>query len=202
MNINHEYWHLRENDPSAPGITVQDGNVSRIDIKFSFGNCLDDGNEIGAPPPFQYVPDIRFHNQKWMDRLRDSRFPALAGWNKSYEEIFEVLNSISYKIFSEFAINGEKARPVKEDGEEVWFGKKGRGFGSGTVHHAIGSLRMPYRTSYTGPFQTDSVVDEDLRVIGTRNLYVCDMSVMPFSSAANPVRTLVALALRLSRHFD
>jgi choline dehydrogenase-like flavoprotein len=32
-------------------------------------------------------------------------------------------------------------------------------------------------------------------------LYVCDMSVMPFSSAANPVRSQVALALRLSRHF-
>jgi choline dehydrogenase-like flavoprotein len=44
------------------------------------------------------------------------------------------------------------------------------------------------------------VVDEDLRVAGTLNLYVCDMSVMPFSSAANPVRSLVALALRLSRH--
>jgi choline dehydrogenase-like flavoprotein len=27
---------------------------------------------------------------------------------------------------------------------------------------------------------------------------VCDMSVMPFSSAANPVRHLVALALRLA----
>ena len=45
-----------------------------------------------------------------------------------------------------------------------------------------------------------SVVDEDLRVAGTQRLYVCDMSVMPFSSAANPVRTLVALALRLARH--
>jgi choline dehydrogenase-like flavoprotein len=31
-------------------------------------------------------------------------------------------------------------------------------------------------------------------------VYVCDMSVMPFSSAANPVRTLAALALRLSQH--
>jgi choline dehydrogenase-like flavoprotein len=31
---------------------------------------------------------------------------------------------------------------------------------------------------------------------------VCDMSVMPLSSAANPVRTLVGLALRLSRHLD
>src|SRR5690606_18311299 len=45
MNINHEYWHLRENDPSgAPASGPAD--AARIDIKFSFGNCLDDGNDI------------------------------------------------------------------------------------------------------------------------------------------------------------
>ena len=77
----------------------------------------------------------------------------------------------------------------------------GKGFGWGTVHHAAGSMRMPYRSSYTGPFDTNSVVDEDLRLAGTQHMYVCDMSVMPFSSAANPIRTLVALALRLSKHF-
>jgi choline dehydrogenase-like flavoprotein len=58
---------------------------------------------------------------------------------------------------------------------------------------------MPYKPRFDAPFASNSVVDEDLRVTGTDRLYVCDMSVMPFSSAANPVRTLVALALRLSR---
>jgi choline dehydrogenase-like flavoprotein len=135
-----------------------------------------------------------------MDHLRDSRFPALAGWNKSYEEIFEVLNQVTYQIFSQFQINGQQARPIVENNEESWFGANGRGFGYGTVHHAAGSLRMPYRASYNAPFETNSVVDENLRVVGTQHLYVCDMSVMPFSSAANPVRTLVALALRLSKH--
>jgi choline dehydrogenase-like flavoprotein len=55
-------------------------------------------------------------------------------------------------------------------------------------------------TSFDPAFASDAVVDEDLRVVGTQRLYACDMSVLPFSSAANPVRTLVALALRLSRH--
>jgi choline dehydrogenase-like flavoprotein len=59
---------------------------------------------------------------------------------------------------------------------------------------------MPYRPRLDAPFASASVVDEDLRVVGTQRLFVCDMSVMPFSSAANPVRTLVALALRLSQH--
>jgi choline dehydrogenase-like flavoprotein len=58
---------------------------------------------------------------------------------------------------------------------------------------------MPYRPDRGGAIAASSVVDTDLQVIGAGGLYVCDMSVMPFSSAANPVRTLAALALRLSR---
>jgi hypothetical protein len=201
MNINHEYWHLRENDPNAPdsgGFSTNDPTgPSRIDIKFSFGNCLDDDNEVKPAPPFGYVPEISFRNLKWMDHLRDSRFPALAGWHKSYEQIFATLNHITHQIFSEFQIDGSPARPENE----AWYGQNGKGFGWGTVHHSAGTLRMPYRRSYDSPFEGHSVVDEDLRVVGTQHLYVCDMSVMPFSSAANPVRTLVALALRLSKHF-
>ncbi|WP_461511774.1 GMC oxidoreductase [Rhizobium mongolense] len=108
MNVNHEYWHLRENDPSSPDTPIATTGDSIIDIKFSFGNCLDSGNAIREAPPFGYVP---------------------------YKE---------------------------------WFG---------------------------GPILPESVVDEDLRVKSAANLYVCDMSVMPFASAANPVRTLTALAL-------
>jgi hypothetical protein len=203
MNVNHEYWHLRENDPNDPDranpaafSTNTLGGPSRVDIKFSFGNCLDDGNEIRPAPPFGYVPEITFRNQSWMDHLRDSRFPALAGWQKSYDEIFAVMNEVTYQIFSQFQINGISARPENE----MWYGSGGKGFGWGTVHHAAGSMRMPYRPAYDRPFSAQSVVDEDLQVVGAPNLYVCDMSVMPFSSAANPVRTLAALALRLSKH--
>jgi choline dehydrogenase-like flavoprotein len=61
---------------------------------------------------------------------------------------------------------------------------------------------MPFREAYKESFQENSVVDENLQVVGEDGLYVCDMSVMPLSSAANPVRTLVALALRLSEHIS
>ncbi len=202
MNVNHEYWHLRENDPNDPLRQRPDAfstnhptGPSRVDLKFSFGNCLDDENEISPAPPFGYVPELHFHNQRWMDHLRDVRFPALAGWRKSYDDIFAVLNSVTHQIFSQFQNNGIGARP---DGE-VWYGSGGKGFGYGTVHHAAGSLRMPYRPDRSAAFAAQSVVDENLQMVGTPGLYVCDMSVMPFSSAANPVRTLVALALRLSR---
>ncbi|MES2791107.1 MAG: GMC oxidoreductase [Planctomycetota bacterium] len=193
MNLNHEYWHLRKNDP-VDGDPAPTGKA-RIDIKFSFGNCLDDDNEVKSAPPFGYVPEIAFHNTKRADRLANSRFPALAGWQKSPTQIWAVLNHVVDQIFSQFRIDGHSARPV----DNVWYGEGGKGFGYGTVHHAAGSLRMPSRSRYDQGFGANSVVDEDLRVVGTDRLYVCDMSVMPVSTAANPVRALVALALRLSQ---
>ena len=62
----------------------------------------------------------------------------------------------------------------------------------GAVAHEAGSLRM-------GP---DKVVDEDLMLRGSNNLFVCDLSVFPNSPAANPALTLAALALRLAKHID
>ena len=195
MNLNHEYWHLRENDPAAaPPPPV---GAARIDLKFSFANCLDDNNEVKPAPAFGYVPEVAFRNQSWADYLADARFPALAGWHKHTGEIWAVLNHVTHQIFSQFQIHGQSARPV----DEIWYGQGGKGFGWGTVHHAVGSLRMPYRPHLDAPFSTH-VVDENLQVVGTQRLFVCDMSVIPMSSAANPVRTLAALALRLSEYLS
>jgi choline dehydrogenase-like flavoprotein len=46
------------------------------------------------------------------------------------------------------------------------------------------------------------VVDRDLRVWGTRNLYLCSSSVFPTSSQANPTFMLGVFALRLARHLS
>ncbi len=59
---------------------------------------------------------------------------------------------------------------------------------------------MPWKFDRQSSFNANSVVDENLKVRGSAGLYVCDMSVMPISTAANPVRTLGGLALRLSQH--
>jgi GMC oxidoreductase len=197
MNLNHEYWHLRENDPGSGG-NPGPADAARIDIKFSFGNPLDDENEVKPAPPFGYVPEIVFHNLSWADHLAGTRFPALAGWQKSPPEIFAVLNEVTHAIFSQFTYHGQPARPANE----IWYGQGGKGFGWGTVHHAVGTLRMPFRQRHDAAFAQHSVVDEDLRVVGTDRLFVCDMSALPFSSAANPVRTLAALALRLAQHLQ
>lgn len=194
MNVNHEYWHLRENDPSSPEVPVGAGQ-SIIEIKFSFGNLLDDTNVINVGQG--YVPDIKFKNLNWMDDLSQNRFKALAGWTKTNPEIFAVLNDLVYKIFSQFRKDGAPAAPFG------YLGLDGRGFGYGTVHHSVGTLRMPATPRLdSNDFSAASVVDEDLMVRGHPGLYVCDMSVLPYSSSANPVRSLAALSLQLSRHLQ
>lgn len=57
-------------------------------------------------------------------------------------------------------------------------------------HHATGTCRMSC-TPEAG------VVDSDLLVHGTENLYVCSNAVMPTGSAVNPTLTLTALSMRL-----
>jgi choline dehydrogenase-like flavoprotein len=44
----------------------------------------------------------------------------------------------------------------------------------------------------------DGVVDTDLKIHGVGNAYVCSASVYPSSGFANPVHTLLALAIRLA----
>jgi choline dehydrogenase-like flavoprotein len=63
------------------------------------------------------------------------------------------------------------------------------GFGG----HQIGTTRMAVAAE-------DGVVDPNCKVFGVNNLYVAAPSVFPTASEANPVLTLVALAIRLADH--
>ncbi|MGK7937409.1 MAG: GMC oxidoreductase [Xenococcaceae cyanobacterium] len=195
MNINHEYWHLRNNDPSDEE-PVDNSIKTRVDIKFSFANCLDNENGILSRFDDGYVPEIRFKRFSLLNDLLDSRFPALAGWRKSEQDFFNLLNGTRDRIFNEF----DGLERVEDNYDYGRGNNKQLPFGWGTVHHACGTLRMPWKSNRNSNFNLDSVVDENLKVKGSAGLYVCDMSVMPISTAANPVRTLGGLALRLSQH--
>jgi len=66
--------------------------------------------------------------------------------------------------------------------------------GPGGVAHELGSIPMPKSKEDKG-----GIVDENLKMkYGWDNVYVCDLSVFPYSPAANPTLSLAALALRLS----
>ena len=60
--------------------------------------------------------------------------------------------------------------------------------------HHCGTTRMS-DDSKTG------VVDSNLKVYGTKNLYVIGSSVFPTNSWANPTFTIIALTMRLGKHF-
>jgi hypothetical protein len=195
MNVNHEFWHLRNNDPSA-GLVDHDPTRTRVDIKFSFANCLDDANGIHSHANDGYKPFISFKRFGNLNDLLDSRFPAVAGWSKSIADFMTLLNQTRDRVFREFNDVQMLTGPYGGFPGEQW------PFGWGTVHHACGTLRMPWKANRNAAFNTRSVVDENLKVHGTTGLYVCDMSVLPISTAANPVRALAGLALRLSRHLS
>ena len=59
--------------------------------------------------------------------------------------------------------------------------------------HATSTCRMSIS-------DTDGVVDENLRVHGTDNVYICSNAVYPNVTAVNPTLTLAALAVRLGVH--
>lgn len=60
-------------------------------------------------------------------------------------------------------------------------------------HHHIGATRISESPEH-------GVVDANLCVHGTDNIYVCGASVMPTGGHANPTLTIVALAVRLADH--
>jgi choline dehydrogenase-like flavoprotein len=60
-------------------------------------------------------------------------------------------------------------------------------------HHTSSTCRM-------GIDPTEGVVDENLKVFGTDNLYVCSNAVLPNCAAVNPTLTLVAVTIKLADH--
>ena len=65
----------------------------------------------------------------------------------------------------------------------------------GIVAHELGTLPLKCHDSDNNSY----LVQPNLELVSRRGVYVCDLSIFPFSPESNPSLTLVALALRLSR---
>jgi len=63
----------------------------------------------------------------------------------------------------------------------------------GGVAHELGTVPMPSKAD------SDGCLDKNLKLRDSEGIYLCDLSVLPYSPEANPSLTLAALALRLSR---
>jgi choline dehydrogenase-like flavoprotein len=81
------------------------------------------------------------------------------------------------------------AKVIKRMGYEIYCARIGTQDG----HHTSSTCRM-------GKDPTEGVVDADLKVFGTSNLYVCSNAVHPTCAAVNPTLTLVAVAMKLADH--
>ena len=61
-------------------------------------------------------------------------------------------------------------------------------------HHTSGTCRMAATPE-------DGVTDENLKVFGMDNLWICSNAVFPSGAAVNPTLTLTAVSMRLADHF-
>ena len=82
-----------------------------------------------------------------------------------------------------------RIRLLKERSDRVWGDQMGFG------HHHMGTTRMSSSSS-------DGVVDSNLKVYGTKNLYVAGSSVFPTGGHVPPTLTIVALCIRLAKHLQ
>ena len=99
------------------------------------------------------------------------------------------VNEITRKVLQTHAQNLKrilKAAGCKEDSIKASLGKP-------TGAHLTSTCRM-------SSSDTDGVVDKNLQVHGTDNLYLCSNAVFPNGTAINPTLTLGALAVRLAHH--
>lgn len=101
------------------------------------------------------------------------------------------ISGLDIDSLSNEEIDNLAAAPWDEQTGAGW----GRG-GIGGVAHEVGSMRMQQTAESQG------VVDNNLKILETDNVYVCDLSVFPSSPTANPSLTLVALAQRLADHLE
>lgn len=119
---------------------------------------------------------------------------------------WEVDNTSNRRVSLDWTVGDEENESANLFGREVLsllrclnVGVELREFLPDEQFHDI--FHMMGGTSLAGS-RLEGVVDTDLRVFGTDNLYVAGASVFPSGGLANPTFTALALAHRLGRHLE
>ena len=90
-------------------------------------------------------------------------------------------------------VHGRMSKVLETMGYRLLEGEVGLGVYPQRGDHAMSTCRM-------GKTPEQGVVDPDLKVFGTDNLYILSNAVFPSGAAANPTLTLAALAFRFMDH--
>ncbi|HYP14693.1 MAG TPA: GMC family oxidoreductase, partial [Bryobacteraceae bacterium] len=110
---------------------------------------------------------------------------ACIGWQLGDED-YRAFERYTRLLFSD-ALRSEQYAMVEQDPRNECL----QTFRS-SAHH-LGTARMARSPK-------EGVVDKNLRVFGTDNLFVCDGSVFPTAGGVNPAFTIMALSRRLGHH--
>ncbi|KAK6520055.1 hypothetical protein TWF506_000345 [Arthrobotrys conoides] len=203
LGENHEIIPKEEFDRR---IQLPINETFSLQVVFEFDSVLQDRNKVLNIPrsnPTIRIPD-RVNNRPYLPSMRRFSLETalLFGWLKEYtlsedtgectfcngkfhdieEELWRIENGLCCRKHSN---NSIRARRVVVDRAPF-----------GVVAHEVGTMRIERDPKHPG------VVDEDLKFMGLDNLFVCDLSVFPWSPTANPSLTLVALTLRLASHLE
>ena len=106
--------------------------------------------------------------------------------NEDKERAYKTLNIFANEIG---ALGLGRIRVLQERDERIWGDQLGFG------HHHMGTTRMGFN-------EREGVVDSNLKVFGTNNLFVSGSSVFPTGGHVPPTLTIVSLSIRLARYLS
>jgi hypothetical protein len=109
----------------------------------------------------------------------------LINYNLSYVDI-KTLNILRDQLYNYFSLFPEKEKKIQFTQSFLKDNIQDASHHMGGLIYSINKNR--------------SIVDGNLKLIGTNNIYVCSSAIFPTSGSANPTMTICALAIRLANY--
>ncbi len=117
----------------------------------------------------------------------------LDSWGRKIPEIKWELNSVDLNAAIQINSLLTKSFSQSNNFSYIPYTVNHSSFSSG-LHHA-GTLKI-------GSSKEDGVVDDNLKMFGSDNIFICDLSIFPFYGNSNPTYTLCAFSARLAKYFE
>lgn len=158
------------------------GYGSQAPLGFPGGQSWHYGVQLNVEPRPHYDSRLSLTDSRCELGLRRLKLD----W-RQHDNDFQSAYTLFEALGDDLALQGTGRRQLTEPDSPAL-----RSRVDGACHH-LGTTRMAADAR-------DGVVDPDLKVYGTENLYIASSSVFPRYGYSNPTLTIVALAVRLASH--
>jgi choline dehydrogenase-like flavoprotein len=118
-------------------------------------------------------------------------FKSTLDWRFGELELNTIGKFLEYTA-RQFEVGGIAKTQIELEGPQYLEGQISKG---ADFNHHMGATRMATSAQR-------GVVDENCKVFGVDNLFVCSSAVFPSSGLANPTHTIIALGIRLAEHIS